>query len=48
MENNDGAKPYFEAAQRLGIGQADVALEEIAKNRNIYKMGDKSNNKQYN
>ena len=45
MENNDGAKPYFEAAQRLGIGQADVALEEIAKNRNIYKMGDKSNNK---
>ena len=38
MENNAGAKPYFEEAQQLGIPQADVALEEIAKNRNIYKM----------
>ncbi len=42
MENNDAARPYFEEAQRQGISQAEVALEEIAKNRNIVRM---NNNK---
>lgn len=38
MERNDAAKPYFEEALELGISQAEVALVEIAKNRNIVTM----------
>ncbi len=38
MDNSSEARPYFEEAQRLGIAQADEALSEIAKNRNIYRM----------
>lgn len=36
-ERYDQAKPYFEKAKQMGIDQAAQALEEIAKNRNIYK-----------
>lgn len=42
MENNAAAKPYFEEAQRQGIAQAEVALVEVAKCRNIVT---KNNNK---
>ena len=38
MGNNDAAKQYFEEARKLGVEQAEVALEEISKNRMIYKM----------
>lgn len=42
MENNAAAKPYFVEAQRQGITQAEVALVEIVKCRNIVT---KNNNK---
>ncbi len=38
MDNQAEARQYFEEAQRLGIPQAEVALVEIAKNRNIVTM----------
>lgn len=38
MDNYEAARPHFEKANILGIPQAEEALEEIAKNRNIYKM----------
>ena len=41
MENNEAAKPFLEAAKQRGVSQADVALAEIAKNRNIVKMNNK-------
>ena len=42
MDNQAEARQYFEAAQRLGVAQADVALTEISKSRNIVTM---NNNK---
>ena len=42
MENNEAAKPFLEEAKRRGISQAEEALVEIAKNRNIVTM---NNNK---
>ena len=41
MENNAAAKPHFEEARRQGITQAEVALAEIAKSRNIVTKSDK-------
>jgi tetratricopeptide (TPR) repeat protein len=38
MGNYEAARPHFEKANILGIPQAEEALKEIAKNRNIYKM----------
>jgi hypothetical protein len=43
MENNAAAKPYFQQAKSLGIPQAEKALMEIAKDRNIFRMN--KNNK---
>lgn len=44
MDNNEAAKPYFEEAKRRGVAQAEVALVEIAKNRNIVTMNNNNNN----
>ena len=44
MDNNEAAKPYFDEAKRLGIDKAEEVLTELAKNRNIYKMSDKTTN----
>lgn len=41
MENNEAAKPYFERALERGIGQAETALQELAKSRNIVTMNNK-------
>ena len=38
MTNGAEAKSYFEEALRLGIAEAEVALVEISKSRNIYRM----------
>lgn len=43
MDNNEAAKPYFEEAKRRGVAQAEVALVEIAKNRNIVTMNNNNN-----
>ncbi|MBO7299992.1 MAG: DUF3868 domain-containing protein [Tidjanibacter sp.] len=40
MDDPEAAKPYLTEARKLGISQAEIALEEIAKNRNIYKYTD--------
>lgn len=40
MDDPDAAKPHLIEARKLGVAQADIALKEIAKNRNIYKMAD--------
>ncbi len=45
MDNNEAAKQYFEEAKRRGVSQAEVALAEIAVNRNIITMNNKQNNK---
>ena len=45
MDNSDAAKPYFEEAKRRGVAQADVALAEIAVNRNIITMSNKQQTK---
>ena len=37
MDNLAEAKPYFEKAKALGVPQAENALMEVSKNRNIYK-----------
>ena len=44
MENNEAAKPYLDKAKELGITKAEEVLTEIAKNRNIYRMSDKTTN----
>ncbi len=41
MGNKAEAKRHFEEAQKLGIAQAEEALAEVSKNRNIIKMNDK-------
>lgn len=38
MNNLDEAKQFFENAKAMGISQAERALIEVAKNRNVYKM----------
>ena len=38
MNNLDEAKQFFENAKDMGISQAERALTEVAKNRNVYKM----------
>ena len=38
MDDFDAAKPHLVEARKLGVSQAEVALKEIAKNRNFYKM----------
>jgi tetratricopeptide (TPR) repeat protein len=43
MGNDDAAKAYFEKALELGVAEAEVALAEVAKNRNVVT---KNNNKQ--
>ena len=40
MGNLEEAKSYFEKAKTLGISQAENALIEVSKNRNIYRMID--------
>ena len=40
MDNLAEAKPYFEKAKALGVPQAENALMEVSKNRNIYKKTD--------
>lgn len=40
MDNLAEAKPYFEKAKTLGVPQAENALMEVSKNRNIYKKTD--------
>ncbi len=40
MENNAAAKPYLEEAHKLGIKEAKPTLNEISKNRMIYKKTD--------
>ena len=40
MGNLKEAKPYFEKAKTLGISQAEDALIEVSKNRNIFRMTD--------
>ena len=44
MDNIEAAKPYLDEAKRLGIAKAEEVLVEIAKNRNVYKMSDKTTN----
>ena len=44
MDNNEAAKPYLDEAKELGIAKAEEVLTEIAKNRNIYRMSDKTTN----
>jgi tetratricopeptide (TPR) repeat protein len=43
MGNDDAAKAYFVKALELGVAEAEVALAEVAKNRNVVT---KNNNKQ--
>jgi hypothetical protein len=38
MGDNDAARPYLKEAMKQGIPQAETALQEIAKNRFLYKM----------
>ena len=38
LKENDAAKRYLEEASKLGVSQAATTLEEMSKNRNIYKM----------
>lgn len=38
MDNLAEAKPYFEKAKALGVPQAENALMEVSKNRNIVKV----------
>ena len=38
MNDFDAAKPYLKEAGKLGISQAEVVMNEISVNRNIYKM----------
>lgn len=38
MEDYQAAKPHLEQARKLGIVQAGTALQEISKNRFLYKM----------
>ena len=45
MDRFEASKPFFEQAQQLGISLADVALEEIAKDRNIVRMKDNKSTK---
>ena len=45
MDNNEAAKQYFEEAKRRGVSQAEVALAEIAVNRNIITMNNKQQSK---
>lgn len=45
MDNNEAAKQYFEEAKRRGVSQAEVALAEIAVNRNIITMNNKQQTK---
>ncbi len=40
MNNYEEAKRYFENAKIMAIPQAENALMEVSKNRNIYKMND--------
>jgi tetratricopeptide (TPR) repeat protein len=37
LENSDKAKAYFEEAHTLGVPQAESAIVEVSKNRNIVK-----------
>lgn len=37
LENSDKAKAYFEEAHKLGVPQAESAVVEVSKNRNIVK-----------
>ena len=41
MKNNKAAKPHFEQALKQGMAQAEKALEEISKNRNIVTKNNK-------
>ena len=38
MDDYDAARPYLKEAMKQGIPQAETALQEIAKNRFLYKM----------
>ena len=38
LENKEMAKSYFIEAQKLGVPQAESAIVEVSKNRNIVKM----------
>jgi tetratricopeptide (TPR) repeat protein len=38
MGDNDAARPYLKEAMKQGIPQAETALQEIAKNRFLFKM----------
>ena len=38
MDDYDAARPYLKQALKQGIRQAETALQEIAKNRFLYKM----------
>ena len=38
MDDFEAAKPHLMEARKLGVAQAEVALREIARNRNIIKM----------
>ena len=38
MEDFDAARPYLKEAMKQGIFQAETVLQEIAKNRFLYKM----------
>lgn len=38
MDDYDAARPYLKEAMKQGIHQAETALQEIAKNRFLYKM----------
>lgn len=44
MEDFEKAKPYLMEAKKLGIAKAEEVLAEISKNRNIYRMSDKTTN----
>lgn len=41
MEKNQDAKPYFDKALNLGVSEAEKALVEVVKNRNIVRKNNK-------